>query len=186
MPFITNFSSGGDGIIAKDSIKSVEDLVGKKIAVPRYSEAQTLVWWLLNKSNLTEKEIEQIHNDMVLFDTPVDAAATWQPYLSQAQETTGARLLFSTKAAHNIILDGIVFDKKFLDENKELVSKFIEGTLLAMPLYKTEFTSVKNSMPLFSTETNESIAEMAKDADLAGYAENLELLASTAKNLFVD
>lgn len=197
MPFITNFSSGGDGIIAKDSVKSVEDLVGKKIAVPRYSEAQTLVWWLLNKSNLTEKEIEQIQNDMVLFDTPddaakaffagqVDAAATWQPYLSQAQETTGARLLFSTKAAHNLILDGIVFDQKFLDENKELVSKFIEGTLLAMPLYKTEFTAVKNSMPLFSTESNESIAEMTVDADLADYAENLELLTSTAKTVFTD
>lgn len=197
MPFITNFSSGGDGIIAKDNIKSVEDLVGKKVAVPRYSEAQTLVWWLLNKSNLTQKEIDQIHKDMVLFDTPddaakaffagqVDAAATWQPYLTQAQDTTGARLLFSTKAAHNIILDGIVFDQKFLSENKELISKFIEGTLLAMPTYKTDFKAVKNTMPLFATETDASIAEMAEDADLATYADNKELLTSTAKSLFVD
>jgi len=197
MPFITNFSSGGDGIIAKDNIKSVEDLVGKKIGVPRYSEAQTLVWWLLNKSNLTQEQIDKIHEDMVLFDTPddaakaffagqVDAAATWQPYLSQAQETTGARLLFSTEAAHNIILDGIVFDQKFLEENKETVAKFIEGTLMAMPTYKTDFTAVKNSMPLFSTETNENIALMAEDADLATYADNLDLLSTTAKKLFVD
>lgn len=197
MPYITNFSSGGDGIIAKDEIKSVEDLVGKKIAVPRYSEAQTLVWWLLNKSNLTDAEIAKIEKDMVMFDTPdeaakaffagqVDASATWQPYLTQAQDTTGAKLLFSTKAAHNIILDGIAFDKKFLDKNQESVSKFIEGALQAESLYKKEFTAIKNTMPLFSTETNENIALMADDATLTTYADNMELLNSTAKTLFTD
>ena len=32
MPFITNFSNGGDGIIARSGIVSVNDLVGKKVA----------------------------------------------------------------------------------------------------------------------------------------------------------
>lgn len=197
MPYITNFSSGGDGTIAKKDIKGVEDLVGKKIAVPRFSEAQTLVWWLLNKSNLTEKEIAQIEKDMVMFDTPddaakaffagqVDASATWQPYLTQAQESTDAKLLFTTKSAHNLILDGIVFKQEFLDANKETVSKFIEGALEAESLYKTEFTPIKNTMPLFSTETNENIAEMAEDAMLATYSDNKELLNNTAKKVFVD
>lgn len=197
MPFITNYSNGGDGIIAKNSIKSVEDLVGKKIAVPRYSEAQTLVWWLLNKSNLNKEEIDQIHKDMVMFDTPddaakaffagqVDAATTWQPYLTQAQDTTGAKLLISTKAARNIVLDGIVFDKEYYEKNKDTVSKFIEGTLKAAELYQTEFTSIKNTMPLFSTETNENIVAMSEDADLSTFAENKELLSTTAKTLFVD
>jgi len=197
MPYITNFSSGGDGIIAKQEIKSVEDLLGKKIAVPRYSEAQTLVWWLLNKSGLNEAQVKQVEKDMVMFDTPddaakaffagqVDAAATWQPYLTQAQDTTGAKLLFSTKAAHNIILDGIVFEKGFLDKNKETVAKFIEGSLKAESLYTTDFTSIKNTMPLFSTESNENIKAMSEDATLSTYSENVELLETTAKTLFVD
>lgn len=197
MPYITNFSSGGDGIIAKQEIKSVEDLLGKKIAVPRYSEAQTLVWWLLNKSGLNEAQVKQVEKDMVMFDTPddaakaffagqVDAAATWQPYLTQAQDTTGAKLLFSTKAAHNIILDGIVFEKGFLDKNKETVAKFIEGSLKAESLYTTDFTSIKNTMPLFSTESNDNIKAMSGDATLSTYSDNVELLESTAKTLFVD
>lgn len=197
MPFITNSSTGGDGIIAKNGINSVEDLVGKKIAVPRYSEAQTLVWWLLNKSNLNEKEIEKIQKDMVMFDTPddaakaffagqVDAAATWQPYLTQAQDTTGAKLLFSTKAANSIILDGIAFEREYYEKNKETVAKFIEGTLKAADLYTTEFTPIKDTMPLFSTETNENIKAMSGDATLSSYAVNKELLTSTAKTLFTD
>lgn len=197
MPFITNFSTGGDGIIAKADINGVEGLVGKKIAVPRFSEAQTLVWWLLQKSSLSQDQIAKIQKDMVMFDTPdeaakaffagqVDAAATWQPYLSQAQETTGAKLLFSTKQANSIVLDGIVFNKKFYNANKDTVAKFIEGTLNASNLYTTEFTPIKDTMPLFATETNENIAAMAGDATLATYNDNVKLLDDTAKTLFTD
>lgn len=197
MPYITNFSSGGDGIISSQDISSIEDLVGKKIAVPRFSEAQTLVEWLLAKSELSESQIKDIRANMVMFDTPdeaakaffggqVDAAATWQPYLSQAQETTGAKLLFSTKIAENIILDGIVFRQDFLDKNIDSVAKFVEGALEAMDLYTTEFEPIKNTMPLFATESNENIVEMAADAKLSTYSENKTLLKETAIDLFAD
>lgn len=197
MPYVTNFSSGGDGIIAKEGINSVEDLVGKKIAVPRYSEAQTLVEWLLAKSDLSNKDVTKIRENMIMFDTPddaakaffageVDAAATWQPYLSQAQDTTGAKLLFSTKTAQSIILDGIVFRKDFVDNNEEDVRKFIEGALKAADVYTTAFTPIKDSMPLFATETDENIVAIAGDAKLATHKENIELLEDTAVTLFKD
>jgi len=197
MPFITNYSTGGDGIISKDSINGIEDLVGKKIGVPRFSEAQTMVYWLLNKSDLTDEQIAQIEKDMVLFETPddaakaffagqIDAAATWQPYLSQAQETSGAKLLFSTKSSNNIILDGIIFGKEYYENNIDTISKFIEGVLKAQELYTIEFASIKNTMPLFSTETNESIVSMTEDASLASYQDNVKLLDDQAKTMFKD
>ena len=65
MPVFTNYSNGGDGIISTYDIKSVEDLVGKKIAVPKYSEAQTLVEWLLSNSSLTDEQVKEIHRNMV-------------------------------------------------------------------------------------------------------------------------
>lgn len=197
MPYITNFSTGGDGIISKADIKSVEDLVGKKIGVPRYSEAQTLVWWLLSKSDLSDEQITQIGKDMIMFETPddaakaffageLDAAATWQPYLSQAQETTGANLLFSTKSANKIILDGVVFRKDYIESNQENVKLFIEGALKASDLYTTEFTPIKDSMSLFATETNENIKAMTGDATLADYSTNVELMNGLAQSVFAD
>lgn len=197
MPYITNFSTGGDGIVAKADIKGVEGLVGKKVAVPRYSEAQTLVWWLLTHSGLNEDQIKQIQKDMVMFDTPddaakaffagqVDAAATWQPFLSQAQETTGAKVLFSTKAANNIILDGIVFNKTYYDSHKEDVAKLIQGSLEAAKLYTTEFSPIKDTFPLFATENNDNIKAMTGDATLATYADNIKLIGDTAQTLFTD
>lgn len=196
MTYITNSSTGGDGIISKQGINRVEDLVGKKVAIPRFSEAQTLIEWLMSKSSLTPEQIDSIRKQAVFFDTPddaakaffggkVDAAATWQPYLSQAQETTGAKLLFSTKAATNIILDGIVFRRDYLEKNSDTVQKFIEGSLEAESTYKSDLNAIKE-MPLFTTETSENILKMTNDATLANVTTNKELLGGIAQNLFVD
>lgn len=197
MPYIVNSSSGGDGIIAAKSINRIEDLVGKKIAVPRFSEAQTLIEWMLANSSLTDKDVTAIRKSMVLVETPddaakaffagqVDAAATWQPYLTQAQQSTDSHVLFSTKSATNLILDGIVFRKDFLDQNKELVSKFIEGALKAQDLYDKEFEPIKNTMPLFSTMSDNDIKGMLGDATISDYKTNVELMKGTAQKLFKD
>ena len=74
MPYITNYSNGGDGVIAREGINSVNDLVGKKIGVARFSEAQTLVAWLAEKSDLTPEEQQAILDNLILFDTADDAA----------------------------------------------------------------------------------------------------------------
>ena len=96
MPFITNYSNGGDGIIAKSNIQTVNDLVDAKIGVPQFSEAHTLVAWFVQQSDLSQKDKDTIMNNLIFFATPdeaakaffageVDVAATWEPYLTQAQ-----------------------------------------------------------------------------------------------------
>lgn len=196
MPYITNYSTGGDGIIAKDGINSVEQLVGKKIAVPRYSEAQTLVVWLLQQSSLSDAQKKQVFKDIVYTETPddaakaffagqVDAAATWQPYLTQAAQGTGSKILFSTKNAHNIILDGVVFRQDYMESNQDKVAKFIEGALKAKDQYTVDMESIRG-FPLFATETPENIKAIAADATLADYADNKKLLDGTAQILFTD
>lgn len=198
MAYITNSSTGGDGIIAKNGINRIEDLVGKKIGVPRFSEAQTLVEWLMSKSSLTPDQIKEIRKNMVMFDTPddaakaffagqLDAAATWQPYLSQAEDY-GGHALFSTKDATSIILDGIVFRQDYLEKNKETVSKFVEGVLQAQSLYTSDFKAIKNTFPMFATETNENIKNMTGDATLTNCTTNISMLSpgGTASTLFAD
>lgn len=197
MPFVTNYSNGGDGVISKQDINSVEDLVGKKIGVPRFSEGHTLIVWLVKNSDLSEADQKNIIDNLIMFDTPddaakaffsgeLDAAATWQPYLSQATETTGCKILFDTSNANNLVLDGIVFRKDYIDKNKKAVETFIKGVLMAQDMYKNEFTPIKNSMSLFATESNENIVAMTEDANLATYNDNVNLLSSTGQMVFKD
>lgn len=199
MAFVTNSSNGGDGIIAKKDIKSIEDLVGKKIGVPRYSEAQTLVEWLLQKSSLTDAQVQEIRNNMVLFDTPddcakaffageLDAAATWQPYLDQAKSLGDSHVLFDTTNATNIILDGLVFREDFINNNRETVSKLLEGALKAESIYTTDATAISNTFPMFATQSAEDTLAMTSDAALYNCASNISALSDNgaAVSLFRD
>ena len=196
MPYITNYSNGGDGIISKSDIVNVSDLVGKKIAVPEFSEAQTLVEWLLNNSSLTEDEKKQIRNDMVYFETAddtakaffsgsVDAAATWEPYLTQAASSTDSRILFDTSMSTNLILDGLVFRKDFVEENEGFIVKLIDGALEASSMYKKEFSNIKQ-LPMFELMSDDEIIDMANGADLATCSQNVTLLSDTAVAMYRD
>lgn len=196
MVYITNFSNGGDGIISKSSMSNVSDLVGKKIAIPKFSEAQTLVEWLIEASDLTENQKKTIRDKYILVETPddaarvffsgeADAAATWEPYLTQAKETSGAKVFFSTSEATNLILDGLVFREDFLAGHAEEVQKLIDGALQAANMYTTEFDAIRD-MPLFAEETEANIIDMASGAKLAMWNQNMKLLTDEAITMFAD
>ena len=197
MPYITNYSNGGDGIIAKSNIPTVNDLVNAKIGVPEFSEAQTLVVWFVNNSDLTQSEKEEIINNLILFATPDDAAkaffagqievaATWEPYLTQAQNMTDAHVLFSTASSTNLVMDGILFDKNFTDVHSDTVEKFIQGSLEANKLYDTEFNAIREVMPMFNTASDEDIIANCASAKLTTWKDNEDLLNGTAKTIYTD
>lgn len=197
MPFITNFSNGGDGIIANSNITSVDDLVNAKIGVPQFSEAHSLVVWFVNQSDLSGTDKKAIIDNLIFFETPdeaakaffagkIDVAATWEPYLTQAKNMSDAHILFSTASSSSLIMDGIVFNEEFAKKNPEVVSAFIDGALQASDMYNTEFDTIKKVMPMFSTASDQDIKDNCVSARLTTYADNLELFDGTAKTIFTD
>ena len=197
MPFITNYSNGGDGIIAKSSIKSVNDMVGAKVGVPEFSEAHTLVVWFVNNSGLTQAQKDEILNNLIMFATPddaakaffagqIDVAATWEPYLTQAENMTDSHILFSTASSTSLVMDGILFNKKFVDAHPDVVEKFITGCLMASDKYTTEFDAIRSVMPMYSTMSDEDIKANCAAAKLTTWKDNANLLNGTAKTIYTD
>ncbi len=200
VPFVTNFSNGGDGIIAKSNINTTKDLLNAKIGVPQFSEAHTLVLWFVNNSSdLTDEEKQTIIDNLIFFATPdeaakaffsgdVDVAATWEPYLTQAQNMSDAHIFFSTKSSTSLVMDCIAFNKEFAEANSEVVTKFIEGALTASDLYNVDMDTIKKVMPMFSTASDDDIKDNCASARLTTYADNMSLLADggTAREMYVD
>lgn len=195
MPVFTNYSNGGDGIIATKEFNTVESLVNAKIGVPRFSEAHTLIVWFINKSDLSQADKEKIINNLITFDTPeeaglaffagkIDVAATWQPFLSQAENSTDSMILFDTTASNKLIMDGVVFRKDFAEANPNVISKFIDGIFQAESMYKTEFDYIRETMPMFASSTDQDIINTANDAGLAGYSNNVDILKNIAPDVF--
>ena len=197
MPFITNFSNGGDGIIANSNIKTVNDLTKAKIGVPQFSEAHSLVVWFVNQSDLSDSDKDKIINNLVFFATPdeaakaffagqVDVAATWEPYLTQAKNMSDAHILFSTASSSSLIMDGILFNAGFAEKNPEVVSKFIDGALQASDHYATDLDTIKTVMPMFSTASDKDIKDNCVSAKLTTYADNINLFNGTARTIYSD
>ena len=199
MPYVTNFSNGGDGIIAKSNIETVDDLVNAKIGVPEFSEAQTLVVWFVNNSDLSDSDKQQIIDNLILFATPdeaakaffageVDVAATWEPYLSQAQSMSESHIFFSTAYSSSLVMDGILFNKEFAEKNADVVTKFIQGGLKAAELYEKDMDTIKTVMPMFSTASDQDIIDNCAGAKLTTYADNMKLLGEggNARAMYMD
>lgn len=74
MPFYTNYSYGGDGIIASTNFADISTWPNARIGVPSFSEAETLVAWFVQKSDLSAADQQKILDNLIMFDTPDDAA----------------------------------------------------------------------------------------------------------------
>lgn len=100
---MTDTSEGADGIIVTRDIKGLSDLKGKRVAFEVGSPSHFFLSYLLNQEGLTT-------NDLTVIDNPapdagaaflagrVDAAVTWEPWLSKANERPGGYLLANSKA----------------------------------------------------------------------------------------
>lgn len=197
MPMFTNYSDGGDGIIAQNGIESIEDLVDAKIGVPKFTESHSMVIWLVNKSDLSDDAKAKIIDNLILMDDAeqtgqaffagsLDVAATWQPYLSYAENSTDSHILFDTTSSNKLILSGVVFRKDFAEANPELVTKFIEGILIANEETDIDYDIIRSVMPMFSGMTDEEVADVCKDAGLVNYNQNVEILTTDCPVLYND
>jgi len=194
MVMLTDRSVGGDGIVTTADIYSIEDLVGHKIALAEDSAAHIMLEWLMKNSSLTYEEVVQIRQDMIFkgsteeayelfLNGDADVAVLWEPYISLAKQNTGAKELFTTKDASNMMIDGIVFRNDFIAAHPEAVEKFIEGTLRVVETGASHFTYIKE-FESYAELPDETIAEMTEIVSYTGFADNSYLFSGTAQTLF--
>lgn len=119
-------STGGDGIIAKKEYKSIEDLKGKTVAMDTTGGAD-FFWfqYLLAEKGLTLKDFNV--QNMSAGDAgaafvagKVDAAITWQPWLSKASNTDFGYTMMDSKASPGVIVDTLAIRKDYLKEHPEV------------------------------------------------------------------
>lgn len=136
-----DWSRGGDAIVADPSIKRIEDLRGKKVSLALFTPSHWLLEYSLTNSSLDEIAQSEIVKSLVgknaspdaradFVANKVDAAVVWEPDVTEAlQKRPGSQILLSTKTAANLIADLMVAREDFINENKDLIKKFVQGWL---------------------------------------------------------
>ncbi|MCF8237162.1 MAG: OmpA family protein [Saprospiraceae bacterium] len=134
-----DWSRGGDVIIAKRGINSINDLKGKRIAVTEPAPSQTLLISALEAAGLkyTDVTIAAAQDPVVasqMFKAPdVDAAVVWSPFDIEAiREVAGSKVLVSTKEQSNIIADIFFAKESYIRNNRKKINAFYEGWMKAV------------------------------------------------------
>lgn len=187
-----DWSRGGDGIAALSSIKSVEDLKGKKIACTQFTPSHFLLLYLLSQSGLTPEERAGVERNIIfLQDAPaaaaafkagqVDAAVTWEPDLSGAVTARGneAHVLVSTQAATNIIADTLIARQQLIDQAPETVRDFVRGWLDGIEVIKNNPNGSYEIVGKALKLDNETVSGMLSGLKLTPYADNAQFYGLT-------
>ncbi|WP_121664332.1 ABC transporter substrate-binding protein [Metabacillus litoralis] len=124
-------SNGADGIIAKAEIESLADLKGKNVAATVGAVNHFLLNYALKEVGLTDADVNLINMDpdaagAALISGQVDAAVTWEPFLSEAQ-AQGDKLLYSTADAPGVIVDVMATSEKMIKEHSDELKKLVDA-----------------------------------------------------------
>ena len=129
-------SWGGDALVVREGINSIADLVGKTIALAPGSPSHGLFLNLIRVSGYTQNQfkIKEVKDGLDAADVfrkeQVDAAFVWSPDDSKLpHDVRGAKVLFSTKTAENIIWDCMLVKQATAASKHEAVKNFIAGWL---------------------------------------------------------
>ncbi len=141
MVLVVDHSAGADGIVATSDSKSVGDLRGKTIAVQKGFISYFFLLHLLDKEGMTSEDVEIL--DMTAGEAGaafvagrVDAAVTWEPWLSRASERPNGYILISSRSTPKLISDVIVFSPDVVETRREDVKAFMRAWLKAVDYWR--------------------------------------------------
>lgn len=133
-------STGGDGIVASKTIQSVKGLKGKTIALDKSSTSYFFFLTAITKAGLNESDVTIKDMDADAAGTAfvqglVDAAVTWEPWISNASQREGGHLLAGSDKYPNTIVDGVSVTKAFVTAHPKEVAGFVAAWNAAIAWY---------------------------------------------------
>jgi NitT/TauT family transport system substrate-binding protein len=129
-------SNGADGIIAKNEIRSIQDIKGRTVAVQPGLTGHFLLMYVLAKNNLDYESVKITDMDSdkagaAFASGKVDVAVTWEPWLSQAQQNGGHKLITSADLP-GVIVDTLCVTDKAHAERREQVKSVVRAWFAAL------------------------------------------------------
>jgi len=125
-------SEGADGVIAKAEVGNIRNLKGRRVGFQSGITSHFLLLYLLRRAGLTGKDITQI--DLSASDAgqafiagKLDAAVTWEPWLSEARKSPRATVLATSADTPGLIVDIMLASDRVLSEGGRPAKSFMNA-----------------------------------------------------------
>ncbi len=172
-------SVGGDGIVAKKSIESFQDLKGKKVAFQRGLPSEFFLRALLQRNGMSLDDLETFDMETAqagaaFIAGQVDAAVVWEPWLTKAKEEGNGYILASTKEYPNLIVDCLAFNQKVVEQSPQDVQKIVDAVLKAIAYWQKNPEEANQIMAPFFELDAAKYAQILSGARFTDLARNRE------------
>ena len=139
-------SYGADGMVVKPGINKISDLKGKTVAADAPGTAPYFgLAWMLKKNGLGIKDVKVVNlspqaaaNAMIAGTDGVDAAMTYEPYLSAVRAKPEAGKIIATTLDYPMVMDTFGCTPKFLADNPKAAKALADGYFDAVAMIKTD------------------------------------------------
>jgi NitT/TauT family transport system substrate-binding protein len=181
-----DWSNGGDGIVARESIKTVSDLRGKKVALAQNSPSQYFLLNMLVYGGVQPSDVEMVFTAdafqaAAAFNAQPDiaAAVTWAPDIYKLAEAPGNRMLVTTATANRLIADVWFARADFARDHEPKLEAIVRGIFDAMETLYTDEAAKAKCAEWMAAGYNLPAADaqgMMGDAHWTNWAENYQFL----------
>ena len=162
-------SYGADGMVTKPGITKITDLKGKTVAAsaPGTSPYFALAW-MLKKNGMTLKDVTIVNlepqaaaNAIIAGAGGVDAAMTYEPYLSAVRAKPEAGKIIATTLDYPMVMDTFGCTPKFLAENPKAAQALANAYFDALDMIKAD---AKKSFEIMGADVKQTGEAFEKSA----------------------
>jgi NitT/TauT family transport system substrate-binding protein len=160
-------SYGADGMVVKPGIAKIADLKGKTVAAssPGTAPYFTLAW-MLKKNGLSVKDVTVVNlepqaaaNAMIAGAGGLDAAMTYEPYLSAVRAKPEAGRIIATTLDYPMIMDTFGCTPKFLAAQPKAAKALADAYFDALAMIKAD---PKRSFEIMGADVKQSGEQFEK------------------------
>ena len=154
-------SYGADGMVVKPGIAKISDLKGKTVAAsPPGTSPYFALAWMLKKNGLSVKDVKVVNlepqpaaNAIIAGTEGIDAAMTYEPYLSAVRAKPEAGKIIATTLDYPMVMDTFGCTPKFLSENPKAAKALADSYFEAVDMIKAE---PKKSFEIMGADVKQS------------------------------
>ncbi len=178
-----DFSNGGDGIVVRDSIKTIADLRGKTIVLAQNSPSHFFVLNALINGGVQPAEVkfkftQDAFQAAAAFnaDKSLAGAVSWAPDIYNLSKIKGNRMLVTTATANKLIADVWFARADFAKDHQDVLEGLVRGIFDGMEALKEQPNkqAVAKLMAAGYSIPESDALGMLGDAHSTNHAENRE------------
>lgn len=160
-------SYGADGMVVRNNIQKIADLKGKTVAAsaPGTAPYFTLAWFL-KKNGLSVKDVKIVTlepqaaaNAFVTGAGELDAAMTYEPYLSTVRAKPEAGKIIATTLDYPMVMDTFGCTPKFLADNPKAAQALANSYFEAVDMIKRD---PKKSFEIMGADVKQTAEQFEK------------------------